>query len=375
MKNKQDEVLEEEVTFEGESTLESPTENTYPLTEVRIDKGRMSIFDLNRKLNFLSKGQSDRSDIILDPDFQREFRWDKKQKSELIESILMGIPIPVFYFFQNDSGKKQVVDGRQRITSIHQFLENDFALSELRILKEFKDKKFKDLEPIFQNKIEDYQLEIYTILPPTPEGIKLDIFDRINRSGTKLNNQEMRNALHFGVSTTLIKELSEQESFKKATGKIDTKAMKDRYLILRFISFYFLKTGFFKNKLSYSGEINEFLTQSMKLINKCKIEDFRGLERNFDKTMSYISQEYEDTAFRFLSKENNRKRPVNMGLFESVTYAFMLAQEQNITIDKAKFNELKANVDEPKYFTYGIDSKENVDFRFSKFEELLRECK
>ncbi|EOH4745893.1 DUF262 domain-containing protein, partial [Campylobacter coli] len=96
--------------LEGENTLKSDKQNydIYPLEKIRIEKGRMSLFEIKRRI--------EKGDIQIDPDFQREDVWVYKQKYELIESVLMGIPIPVFYFFENKEGKIQVVDGRQRIT-------------------------------------------------------------------------------------------------------------------------------------------------------------------------------------------------------------------------------------------------------------------
>lgn len=222
--------------FEGETTLDSVSSDNdeiYPLSSIRIEKGRMSLYEIKRQYE-------ERKQLVLDPEFQREYVWTQEQKSELIESILMGIPIPIVYLFQTRDARIQVVDGRQRISAVIDFMNNKFGLTELKIMKNIKKgTKFKDLEPIQQRKIEDYQIDTYLIQPPTPERIKFDIFDRVNRGGTRLNNQEMRNALYQGQATKLIKELSELDSFKKATdNSVKSKQMKDRYIILRFISFY-----------------------------------------------------------------------------------------------------------------------------------------
>ncbi|EKP4720447.1 DUF262 domain-containing protein, partial [Campylobacter jejuni] len=181
----------------------------YPLEKIRIEKGRMSFFEIKRR--------QERGDIQISPEFQREDVWNYKQKSELIESVLMGIPIPVFYFFESKDTKIQVVDGRQRITTFIDFMNDKFDLKQVKIITDIIGKKFSDLNVIQQRKIEDYQIDTYTIQPPTPEQVKFNIFDRVNRGGTRLNNQEMRNALYQGNSTELINELSKEECFKKAT--------------------------------------------------------------------------------------------------------------------------------------------------------------
>ncbi|EOH3411131.1 DUF262 domain-containing protein, partial [Campylobacter jejuni] len=197
--------------LEGEDSLDINNDENYkqiyPLEKIRIEKGRMSFFEIKRR--------QERGDIQISPEFQREDVWNYKQKSELIESVLMGIPIPVFYFFESKDTKIQVVDGRQRITTFIDFMNDKFDLKQVKIITDIIGKKFSDLNVIQQRKIEDYQIDTYTIQPPTPEQVKFNIFDRVNRGGTRLNNQEMRNALYQGNSTELINELSKEECFKK----------------------------------------------------------------------------------------------------------------------------------------------------------------
>ncbi|BCX78770.1 DUF262 domain-containing protein [Campylobacter sp. 19-13652] len=339
----------------------------YPLKEVRIDKGRMSVYDFKRKYD-----NPERGNIILNPDFQRnDDVWGKRQKSELIESILIGIPLPVIYFFQDANGKKQVVDGRQRLTCIADYIDGKFTLDKLRILSDISGKKFKDLSSDYKNKLEDYQLEIYTILPPTPERVKFDIFDRINRGGTKLSNQEMRNALYQGSSTTLIKELSECAEFKGATDNtIRSRGMKDRYIILRLISFYLVRTRAIKEHNTASG-IDEFLAKTMQEINKKDISAYLDLKNDFKNAMKQVIKNGGSDIFRFKSKDD-RKRPINMGLFECISYGFMIALENKKTIDIDRLEILKSkHFDNPDRFTFGIDSVENVNFRFGEIEKLI----
>lgn len=129
--------------IEGEETLNNKCDDTiYPLklNDIRIDKDRMSLFEIKRRCK--------RGDIVLDPDFQRNEVWGRKQESELIESILMGIPLPIIYLFQTKDALIQVVDGRQRITAIIKFMDNKFGLTELKIMKDIVGNKFCDLEPI-----------------------------------------------------------------------------------------------------------------------------------------------------------------------------------------------------------------------------------
>lgn len=365
--------------FEGEETLNarSADEQVYPLEKIRIEKGRMSLFEIKRRV--------EKKDIQLDPNFQRQDVWNNKQKSELIESILMGIPIPVFYFFESKDAKIQIVDGRQRITTVIDFMNDKFKLGKLNIIKnlnkddkdESNGKKFSDLDALLQRKIEDYQIDTYIIQPPTPEKIKFDIFDRVNRGGTRLNNQEMRNALYQGNATKLIDELSELDIFKKATGNsIESKRMKDRYIILRFIGF-FLYRSHNLGKIEYQGNMDEFLAQVMSFLNE--LNDYNeeliaDIRLAFTKSMFFAHNNYGADIFRFKNLNGENKRPINMALFESLAYLFVLCCDKGKIPSKESIEKLKKEkFDNPDKFIKGVDSTANVKYRFDEVEKFLEE--
>lgn len=353
--------------IEGEKTLESKFDDIneiYPLNSINIEKGRMSLFEIKRRC--------ERGDIVLNPDFQRNKVWNKRQESELIESILMGIPIPIIYLFQTKDTTIQIVDGRQRITAIINFMNDGFKLIQLKIMKGGIGKKFSNLEPIQQRKIEDYQIDTYLIQPPTPERVKFDIFDRVNRGGTKLNKQEMRNALYQGQSTKLLKELSELDSFKKATdNSIKSKQMKDRYIILRFIGFYLYFSKQLDN-IEYKGNIDDFLAEVMQYLNKTNSQVIIAQLKNiFDKSMQFAHKNFGGDIFRFSKESHSIKRPVNMALFECLSFAFALCVQNNIKIGKEKLDELKGKFDKSDKFLSGLDSTLNVEYRFQEVKKLI----
>ena len=113
--------------LEGESYNSSAeVKEVYPNAEVRVTRAQYSTLHIKRLVE-------NREELIIDPDFQRENVWKNKQGAELVESILMGIPIPVMYLFEMRDGKKQVVDGRQRISAILDFLNDKLVLKDLKI--------------------------------------------------------------------------------------------------------------------------------------------------------------------------------------------------------------------------------------------------
>lgn len=354
--------------IEGEETLEPDIRDEYqiyPLESIRIEKGRMSLYEIKRR--------QERGDILLSPEFQRENVWDSRQKSELIESILMGIPIPVFYFFESKDAKIQVIDGRQRISAVIDFMNDKFKLSSLKIIKSIEGKNFSELEAIKQRKIEDYQIDTYIIQPPTPEQVKFNIFDRVNRGGTRLNNQEMRNALYQGESTKLINELSNLEVFKKATDySIKSNHMRDRYIILRFIGFYLYHSNI--GNIEYKGSIDSFLTEVMIFLNNTDDPYLMSkLELIFKKAMNFAYENYGENIFRFDNSNGTNKRAVNMALFESLAYLFILCLDKSKKPSKESIKALKAEFDKSGKFNSGIDSIPSVKYRFDRVKEFLKE--
>ncbi|WP_223702154.1 DUF262 domain-containing protein [Sutcliffiella deserti] len=321
----EDKILEELENLDSEDgqlidvSISENEHNIYPEANIKVERSQYSIFELNRK--YL------RDQLILDPDFQREVVWKKDQQSELIESVLMGIPLPIFYLNETKDGELVVIDGRQRLTTFFSFLQNEFKLKNLKVLKSLNGLFFQELEDKMKANLEDFQIIAQVIKPPTPDRIKFDIFDRVNRGGTPLNNQEMRNALYQGKSTILLRNLVQLDIFTAVTSNsINSTRMKDRYLVLRFISFYLWKKGHLVDPngstIEYKYDIDEFLGKSMEYLNKCKDEEIEYLITIFKISMenNYIVFG-EGSSFRRLSN-SDKKNPINMILFEAFGYLF-----------------------------------------------------
>ena len=374
--------------FEGDSSIEpgyvSYTENEDEVYPVQINFSRelFSLFELKRRY-------TERKTLELAPDYQREGNiWKDRQKSELIESILMGMPLPLVYFFGNEDGIWQVVDGRQRLMTLFDFLDNKFALSKgMNVLKEISGKKFKELTPRQQGALEDYSLNINLIKPPTPDRIKFDIFDRVNRGGTQLNNQEMRNAIYQGKATILLNELAQNEYFLAVTeNSISPTRMKDRYIILRFIGFYLLKVfperlRDTKNRpIEYKSDIDDFLGKIMQFINRADESDIYAIKILFGIAMRRSYSIFGAGCFKVSHYLENygRNLPLNMALFESLAY---LCSVFNIERDNAKISSLKTAV----YNLFGqqefinsirmmpVDSSIKVMQRFTYMDKIIGE--
>ncbi len=308
--------------------------------EISIDKKLITMDAILRRL--------EQGTIILSPDFQRNFVWDEVKKSRLIESLMLKIPIPMFYVASDEAGTFTVVDGLQRLSTIRDYILGNnkppmikgkligegFRLSGLEFWSEkYEDFMFKDLPINIQNRILETEFTFTIINPGTPEDVKRNVFKRINTGGEPLTPQEIRHALYGGSSTKLLLELSKDESFLEATGNsVKPLRMLDRELILRFISFYIRDfTNYPK-----SNDMDAFLSDTMRIINgfpsltskdlkkilpddnaksKILIKDVDIIKETFIKTMIRAFQVFNEHTFR-RSIGISRRTPINKSLFE-----------------------------------------------------------
>lgn len=377
-----EEVVLQDETDEFDPEVYPEGDRIYPMKSIKVERGFFTAYELKRKYD------KKPSLVILDSDFQRESVWNLQQRRELIESILMGLPLPIFYFNQDKSGRLIVIDGRQRLNAIFSFLDNDFALDKLKILDEFNKKRFQDLDPIFQSKIEDYQIIAHVIQPMTPDRVKFDIFDRVNRAGTKLNKQEIRNALYQGKSTQLLNDLSKSQEFELATESyfLKDKRMKDRYLLLRFIAFYL----YFSNKLNknnsvkdgkyqYNGDIDELLGLTMDYLNSlddCEINNIKDIVLKGLKQISFYVGE---NAFRLIDvmPDGRIKRyPININIFETLLYGMVNVPFEKKEIREVlvkKINELKNDETFRDSLNNHRDSDAKVKYRYNAIMKIVGE--
>lgn len=373
------EEIEDYSTIEVEVDEEKSKENSedYPNLSIKIEQAQFSIYELKRRY--------DRGTICIDPDFQRNNVWNNRQKSELIESVIMGIPLPLIYLAENVDGQLVVVDGRQRLNTFFEFLNNEFRLRDLKILQQINRMNLNDLENSKQysryvTMIEDTQLVVQIIKYPTKDRVRFDIFDRVNRGGTPLNKQEMRNALYQGNATKLLNRLAKLDSFKNATGDaISSKHMKDKYIILRALCFYLLHNGEMLDqhgkRIEYRSDIEEFLGAGMQLFNTVSPERLQELENVFERIMKTAYNCLGKDGFRIPS-ENNMRRPISMTLFESLFYYFSLF-ETDISNEKMKkgVSELLRDEEYLRSLQHSVDSSVNVKKRFQKVIQKYEEIK
>lgn len=181
--------------------------------------------------------------INLDPDFQRRKRWNKEKQSALIESFLLNVPVPPIYLAEDEFGQYSVVDGKQRLTSIHAFMTGKLRLSGLASFKGINDFAFSDLPPDMQNalRIRPY-VRVVTLLKQSDPLLKFEVFTRLNRGGEAMLDQELRKVAYRGAFSDAIFDIAEKSTILRRQLKITSDLsspfvrMEDAEYILRFFT-------------------------------------------------------------------------------------------------------------------------------------------
>ena len=372
--------LEQSGINNSEGTIK--TENKpYDPERIKVRSDKMTLIQVSAMM--------DNGDIDLTPPFQRNLVWDSFRKSRLIESILLRIPLPMFYFSEDLEGRLTIIDGLQRISTIKEFMENKFPLKNLQYLENCEGRYFKEegdkkgLEAKYVRWFNLTNISVNVIDSISPYQVKYDIFRRINTGGRPLNNQEIRNCLAGQGLRDTLKAMVATTEFKIATdNSVRSTRMDDQELVLRYLAFEELFNRD-KNIGAYSGYMENFLDDYTERHQKDIQQDFEDKEHSFVNAMKnatyLIGGKY---AFRKILPEsiasNVRKQILNKALFvvTSVLLSYYPYEKVIINNKEGQLTEIIANkIAEDSqlynYLSYSTNSKANMLYIFDAFNELF----
>ena len=254
------------------------------------------------------------------PDFQREFVWNIRQSSLLIDSFLSGLPVPQLFFYIDEENKNLVIDGQQRILSVIFYFEGYFGVENLQGRRQvfrlaglderspYHRKKYDELQETDKRKLRSSVLRVVNIRQLSPKADNTSvyhIFERLNTGGTPLSPQEIRNCVFRGKFAAVLKELNKDENWRKILGRRHfDKRQRDVELVLRIFSL----TGNWGN---YEKRIKTFLNRNMQKnrhANTKRVEKFQAL---FPEVTKYIVENLGPRPFHI-------RGPVNRSALESV---------------------------------------------------------
>lgn len=275
----------------------------------RVDHFDMVISDYLKRI--------DSEELILDPPYQRLFRWNDETQSQLIESILIGIPLPPIFVFQNDSAKWEVIDGVQRTTTLFNYLADKNIKKDSKEIKVFKGcdiltelngKTFNDLPENMQRIIKNTRIRIELVEETDDIFSQYLLFNRLNSNGEKLEHQEIRNFLIYKLNNKFYEQLIEVSKYKyflKSVGLKDDRIQKQENVEYA-LKFFLCREFENKDKIDKYDNLNDLITKETEIFLKKYTNDY--LDNEFDifrRTFELLNDVFGDNSFRYYQKKLN----------------------------------------------------------------------
>jgi hypothetical protein len=325
-------------------TKEEDISSKYANTQLRIVRT-----NLDYSIDYLKTSLG--TSIDLEPQYQRRSRWDNKKRSLLIESLLLNIPIPPIFLFEIEYGQYEVVDGRQRLETLKDFLDNLFPLKNLTFWKELNGKRFRELPVIIQRGLLRRTISATVLLAETtrPDDSEIDVrmvlFNRLNTGGVQLNPQELRNALYDGHFNNMLFTVSRTDLFtnvwsipKKTPNEENDppkalinnalyKSMADCELVLRFFA---IRETILDN---LKGSLKALLDKSMKKHKDDSKESVEKSKELFNTTLNDLYLLFDSKPF-VIPSLNKPSR----ALYDALMVAYSLLTKEQID-DKENINK------------------------------------
>ncbi|WAC61219.1 DUF262 domain-containing protein [Brevundimonas sp. SL130] len=310
--------------------------------------------------------------LILDPDFQRKYKWDKDgwgRASKFIESCLMRIPLPSCYFAENEDRAHLVIDGVQRITTIIRFMDDEFALEGMSAFPELEGKKFSELGTLGAD-FESTTIRCVVLRNENPPELIAEIFSRLNKGAVELSDQEIRHALFAGKFDRLLGELSAIPTitnFKMGkAGQSPKDSREGEELVLRYFAFK-------ENGGDYGDNLTKFLDKFMERSLQFDDERINDLRNEFQSSLAACKILFaDDEIFSDISRDRRRQGVVYydllMGSLGAIDPAVLKDRREQI---RTAFTELCASPDFRRLTAGGVQRKTSIARRNALWKTKL----
>jgi uncharacterized protein with ParB-like and HNH nuclease domain len=359
--NEKNDILELEKIESEEEDRETSTANY-----------KINTYGADFTLEILSK-KIDEKEIIV-PTFQRNYVWDNKKASRLIESFLLGLPVPqIFLFREPETQDLLVVDGQQRLKTINQFLKGKYEIKDIDFIlkgvkKEWEGKKFSDLAINEKRKLNNCILRatiFEQIEPDNNNSSMFEIFERLNTGGVQLSQQEVRNCIYHGEIINFLNELNQYQQWRDILAKQEEdKRMLDKEMILRFLALY-------ENYDNYKSPMKDFISTFMSKYKNISAADKSKFKNIFTKTMDILKENIGENSFR--SQSISAK---NIAIFDSVCVAvaknFIDSKGAAISNFKEKYDALLVDPEYLGCIKQSTCDMKKVKTRVEKAREYLK---
>lgn len=282
------------------------------------------------------KEMVDEGDIIPNPDYQRDYVYNDKQASRLVESVLMGIPIPTIYLCLEEDETYSVIDGQQRITSLVRYLKNAFALSGLQELTGLNGLCYKDLPKGIQKKLKSSSLSTISLLKQSSD-LKYEIFARLNQGAVKLNPQELRNCIYRGSFNNMLGSIATSNPHLKSLFHDENNRKTYQERILRFFAL--------RNYQDYQSSMLKTMNSYMDQHRNDSEDDIKAAKNLFNSTIDIIKQVLGNDAFMAFDRNKGTILEKFSGsVYDSIIIPFSFFDKHSLIGSADKIREAIMNV-------------------------------
>ena len=290
------------------------------VTPEQVEAAERQLKELQRQVEYDTKDYT--LELLLDkfekgdfyiPDYQRQFVWKPNNRSLFIESVLLGLPIPFMFFAGCDDGRLEIIDGAQRMQTLREFVKRKMKLSKLAKLTELDGFVFEDLSTATQRKFLNRTFRVVVLDEKTTTDIRQDLFNRINTSGVKASDSEVRRGSYPGKLTSYIEKCCKNELFVALCPISKNKAVRqERFeLVLRFFAYL-------NDYKHFEHEVNPFLNDF--LAKNLDSFDEQQYETDFIGMLNFVQKHFQ---FGFAKSQNATTTP--RVRFEAISVGVALA--------------------------------------------------
>lgn len=376
MLDNQDKILTEQSQdveadkIEQESTSEEVITQPFSPNEIKLSNPPMNLGDLIDRIMYKW--------VNLNTEYQREMNlWTPTQQSRLIESVLLGLRLPAFYFEEVNTNHWNIIDGLQRCCAIKNFcVDKSLKLLNLEFLDKYNGKYFDDLQFETIRDIRMLPITVNVLERGVPDQVKYILFKRLNTGGIELTSQEIRNAMFIGRAIDTVRRMARQdEAFKQATDyRVPSFRHVDMDFVSRFVAFYRLGYN------NYEPDLEHFINMGMSdLRDRATDIDIAKMESDFHKSMVLAYEIFGNRAFRKQINREESRRSINKAYFEVISSQFALLSEEQIIKLRANKDVLVDNLNTAmrestpfwNSFSGGTGSVDSVRRRHSWFKIIL----
>lgn len=316
------------------------------------------------------KGYLDKHDSkqLVFPDFQRQYVWDQVRASKLIESFLLGLPVPgVFLYKERDTNKLKIIDGQQRIMTAIRFFKGQFGekVFRLRNVKErWAGKKFDELSESDRFQLHDSVLRATIVqqLSPEDDSSIYHVFERLNTGGLNLHPMEIRKCTYAGDMMKMLEELNKNPEWRLLIGRpIPDKRMRDLEWVLRILAFHKYGGNYKKPMKKF---LSDYLIEGKKQSKPELADEISKTKDVFISTCKFMLKEFGEKPFQV-------KGYFNYAVLDSVFCTCIKAMENGVTGVKEGFEKLKEDEEFIKNVTASTSDQSAVTKRFEKASKYL----